>query len=224
MADYDDIGVRALLNAYANGVFPMAASAESPELYLQDPEWRGIIPLDGIRVPRRLARTIRQAPYEVRVDTDFEGVIAGCAEETPERGSTWINKEIRQLYRTLFDLGHCHTVEVWHEGRLSGGLYGVTLKGAYFGESMFSRVRDASKIALIYLCARLIHGGYSLLDTQFITPHLEQFGTIEIPRREFHGLLRDALESDGQFSRLPADAPPERILDLVREAAACDAD
>jgi len=218
MTSLNDIAVQQLLNAYANGVFPMAASANTPELYLQDPEWRGIVPLDGVTIPRRLARTIRQAPYEIHIDRDFDGVIAACAEETPERGSTWINKEIRQLYGALFKSGHCHTVEIWHDGQLAGGLYGVTLQGAYFGESMFSRVRDASKIALIYLCARLIAGGYTLLDTQFTTPHLEQFGTIEVPRLKFKRKLERALSVEGDFLRLPIDTAPDDILAIVRNA------
>ncbi|MEO1793413.1 MAG: leucyl/phenylalanyl-tRNA--protein transferase [Pseudomonadota bacterium] len=211
----EDIAVRELLNAYAHGVFPMAASASTPELYLQDPEWRGVLPLGDIRVPKRLARTIRQAPYEIRINTDFDGVIDGCAEETPERGSTWINQEIRQLYRILFERGHCHTVEAWSDGKLVGGLYGVALGGAYFGESMFTRARDASKITLMYLCARLIRGNFVLLDTQFITPHLAQFGTVEIPRREFKVLLNIALGRKGDYHALAETASPEDVLSIL---------
>lgn len=218
MTTYEDRGVYELLNAYANGVFPMAASANSPELYLQDPDWRGVIPLDAVNVPRRLARTIRQQPYEIRFDTDFDAVIDGCAAERPGRESTWINREIRQLYRALFDRGFCHTVEAWHDDELVGGLYGVSLKAAFFGESMFSSARDASKIALIYLCARLIAGGYRLLDTQFTTSHLSQFGTVEIPRRDFHRMLDRALRTQGDFERLPSDTPPDRIVEIVRAA------
>ncbi|MEM9029217.1 MAG: leucyl/phenylalanyl-tRNA--protein transferase [Pseudomonadota bacterium] len=218
MTTFPARAVHELLNAYANGVFPMAASATSPELYLQDPDWRGIIPLDGVVVPRRLARTIRQAPFEIHVDRDFDAVISGCAAEKPGRDSTWINREIRQLYRALFDRGHCHTVEAWRDGHLVGGLYGVSLKGAFFGESMFSEARDASKITLVYLCARLIYGSYRLLDTQFTTPHLAQFGTLEVPRRTFHRMLNRALRSDGDFYRLPVDTPPADIVEIVRHA------
>lgn len=219
MARLSDIAVDQLLNAYAHGVFPMAASADTPELYLQDPDWRGIIPLDGTHIPRRLARTIRNAPYDIRIDFDFDGVIAACAEETPDRGSTWINAEIRQLYRALFERGHAHTVEVWGNDMLLGGLYGVSLKGAFFGESMFSRARDTSKIALVYLVARLIAGGFTLLDTQFTTPHLEQFGTDEIPRRVFQSKLQRALQVEGIFEKLSVDTDPQEIIDIVRGAA-----
>ncbi|MEL6622449.1 MAG: leucyl/phenylalanyl-tRNA--protein transferase [Pseudomonadota bacterium] len=218
MASLNDIAVQQLLNAYAAGIFPMAASAETPELYLQDPDWRGIIPLDAIHIPKRLARTIRQQPFDIRIDTDFEQVISGCAEETTDRGSTWINREIRQLYRALFDRGHCHTVEAWQGEILVGGLYGVSLKGAFYGESMFSRARDASKIALVYLSARLIAGGFKLLDTQFTTPHLEQFGTVELPRQAFKAQLRRALQADADFGRLPTDTAPTDILAIVKGA------
>ncbi|MEO0730595.1 MAG: leucyl/phenylalanyl-tRNA--protein transferase [Pseudomonadota bacterium] len=216
MASLNDIAVQQLLTAYAHGVFPMAASADSPELYLQDPDWRGIIPLDRVHIPRRLARTIRNTEFEVRINFDFDATIAACAEETPDRGSTWINKEIRQLYRALFDNHHCHTVEVWDGERLVGGLYGVSLKGAFFGESMFSRARDASKIALVHLCARLRHGGFTLLDTQFSTPHLEQFGTEEVPRRVFQAKLQRALNVDAVFRKLPINTPADTIIDIVR--------
>ncbi|MGF1648819.1 MAG: leucyl/phenylalanyl-tRNA--protein transferase [Hyphomicrobiaceae bacterium] len=216
MASPDDIAVQELLNAYAHGVFPMAASAHTPELYLQDPEWRGIIPLDGLTIPRRLARTVRQEPFEIRVNSDFEATIDGCAAETPERGSTWINQEIRQLYRALFRRGHCHTVEAWQDGRIVGGLYGVSLKGAFFGESMFSRERDASKIALMHLCARLITGGFVLLDTQFITNHLAQFGAVEVPRRTFRRHLAEALRHEGNFLAMPRNLSGAEVVEIVR--------
>lgn len=216
MSTFEDRAVHELLNAYANGVFPMAASATSPELYLQDPDWRGIIPLDQLKLPRRLARTLRQRRFTIAIDRDFDAVIAGCAAEKPGRESTWINKEIRQLYRVLFNRGFCHTVEVREDDRLIGGLYGVSLKGAFFGESMFSEARDASKIALVYLCARLIHGGFRLLDTQYSTPHLSQFGTVEVPRREFHRLLDEALTVNADFLRLPQDAAPEFVIEIVK--------
>jgi len=222
MASRDDIVIeitpQVLLKAYTCGIFPMAESADDPALYWIEPQHRGILPLDNVHVPRRLARTLRTTPYEVRIDTDIGGVIEGCAASRPGRRSTWINDRIRSLYRDLFNLGHCHTVEVWHEGRLVGGLYGVALNGAFFGESMFSYARDASKIALLYLAARLMHGGFRLLDTQFVTDHLRQFGTVELNREEFHQLLEQALELDADFLRLPLDASPGDILAILGTA------
>ena len=212
MASRDDIVIeitpQVLLKAYACGIFPMAESADDPALYWIEPQQRGILLLDQVHVPRRLARTIRQACYDIRIDTDFEGVIAGCAASRPGRRTTWINRKIRALYRDLFDRGYCHTVETWRRRRLVGGLYGVALNGAFFGESMFSLARDASKVALVYLCARLIHGGFSLLDTQFVTEHLKQFGTVEIERAEFHTLLEKALAHEGDFLALPDGRQP----------------
>ncbi len=214
-----EITADVLLRAYQCGIFPMAESADDPQLHWIEPPARGILPLDRIYVPRRLARTIRSVPYEIRIDSDFEGVIAGCAEAKAGRSSTWINSRIVTLYGELFERGHCHTVEAWQDGHLVGGLYGVALGGAYFGESMFSRARDASKIALVHLCARLIEGGFSLLDTQFVTDHLSQFGTIEVRKRRFHALLADALDRDADFARLPADTDPKRILEIIAAAA-----
>ncbi len=160
MASRDDIIIeitpQVLLKAYSCGIFPMAESADDPALYWIEPQQRGILPLDTMHVPKRLARTVRTCPYEVRIDSDFEGVITGCAASRPGRRSTWINERIRGLYRDLFEMGYCHTVEVWADGKLSGGLYGVALGGAFFGESMFSTVRDASKIALVHLASRLL--------------------------------------------------------------------
>ena len=177
MASRDDIVIditpQVLLKAYSCGIFPMAESADDTALYWIEPQQRGILLLDQVHVPRRLARSIRQGVYEVRIDTNFEAVIDGCATPSPGRRTTWINRKIRGLYRELFDAGYCHTVETWQGKELVGGLYGVALGGAFFGESMFSTARDASKVALIYLCARLIHGGFSLLDTQFVTEHLK---------------------------------------------------
>jgi leucyl/phenylalanyl-tRNA--protein transferase len=148
-------------------------------------------------VPKRLARTIRQGGFEVKIDNDFEAVIEGCAAPRSGRRSTWINGRIRSLYRDLFALGHCHTVEVWQDGELTGGLYGVHLGRAFFGESMFSRARDASKIALVYLVARLRYGGFMLLDTQFVTGHLARFGAIEVSRQQFQRLLEASLAPPG---------------------------
>src|SRR5262245_58004403 len=216
MTSRDDIVIeitpQVLLKAYTCGIFPMAESADDPALYWIEPQQRGILLLDQVHVPRRLARTIRQGTFDIRIDTDFEGVISGCAASRPGRRTTWINPKIRALYRDLFDTGYCHTVEAWHEDRLVGGLYGVALNGAFFGESMFSLARDASKVALVYLCARLIHGGFTLLDTQFVTEHLRQFGTVEIERADFHLLLEKALAHEADFAALPADTPPDLIL------------
>lgn len=221
MASRDDIlpeiTPQVLLKAYRCGIFPMAESADDPALYWIEPQHRGILPLDRIKIPRRLARTIRSAPFQIRVDTDFNGVIAGCAEERPGRNSTWINTRIHELYRELFALGHCHTVEAWQGEQLVGGLYGVALEGAFFGESMFSTERDASKIALFYLIARLIKGGFKLLDTQFVTPHLMQFGAVEVMRDDFHHLLEKSLDHKGDFGALAVSAEPDEILQIIRE-------
>jgi leucyl/phenylalanyl-tRNA--protein transferase len=197
MTSLDDVMIeitpQVLLKAYACGIFPMAESAEDNALYWIEPERRGILPLDRVHVPRSLARTIKRGGFEVKVDNDFHAVIDGCAAPRAGRRSTWINGRIRALYAELFRLGHCHTVEVWQDGRLIGGLYGVHLGRAFFGESMFSVARDASKIALVYLVARLKYGGFELLDTQFVTEHLARFGAIEVGRSEFQRLLEAAL-------------------------------
>jgi leucyl/phenylalanyl-tRNA--protein transferase len=197
MTSIDDVMIeitpQVLLKAYACGIFPMAESAEDNALYWIEPERRGILPLDRVHVPKRLARTIRQGGFDVRIDRNFEEVIDGCAAPRSGRRSTWINGRIRSLYRELFALRHCHTVEVWQDGQLTGGLYGVHLGRAFFGESMFSRARDASKIALVYLIARLKYGGFTLLDTQFVTGHLARFGAIEVSREEFQRFLEAAL-------------------------------
>jgi leucyl/phenylalanyl-tRNA--protein transferase len=190
-----------LLQAYATGIFPMAESADDPELFWVDPRHRGVLPLDSFHVPRRLKRVLRRADVAVRCDTAFEAVMRGCAEASETRPSTWINDEIVRLYSALFAHGAAHSVECWHDGQLVGGLYGVSLGAAFFGESMFSRVTDASKIALVHLVARLRLGGYRLLDTQFLTPHLAQFGGIEIPRARYHRLLAGALRHRGVFGR-----------------------
>ncbi|MDX2257817.1 MAG: leucyl/phenylalanyl-tRNA--protein transferase [Hyphomicrobiaceae bacterium] len=223
MASRDDIMIeitpQVLLKAYSCGIFPMAESAHDPALYWIEPQQRGVLPLDGVHVPRRLRRTLLATDVCVRIDTDFEGVIEGCAASRPGRRSTWINSRIRSLYRDLFALGHCHTVEAWHGDRLVGGLYGVALGGAFFGESMFSVERDVSKIALLYLAARLIAGGFVLLDTQFVTEHLRQFGAVEVDREAFQILLAEAVEAQGDFHRLPHDAHAEAILEVLDRAA-----
>lgn len=188
-----EITPEVLLKAYACGIFPMAESADDPGLYWIEPERRGVLPLSAFHVPRRLARLVRQDRFEIRLDSDFDGVMNGCAAPAPGRQRTWINSRIRQLYGALHDLGQAHSIEAWQDGELVGGLYGVRLQGAFFGESMFSTVRDASKVALVHLVARLIAGGFTLLDAQFITDHLAQFGAMEISRRQYQARLDHAL-------------------------------
>lgn len=192
-----------LLNAYASGWFPMAVSPGDIRWYSPDP--RGIIPLDTFHVPARLARSLRKHPFEIRLDTAFRAVIEGCAERQDDDGN-WIDAEIIDSYCGLHDQGFAHSVEAWQDGRLAGGLYGVTLGAAFFGESMFHRVTDASKAALIALVDRLRGRGFTLLDTQWVTGHLLQFGAIEIPRRRYLRLLDRALESDVRFDE--PGAPP----------------
>lgn len=214
-----EITPQVLLKAYSCGIFPMAEAADDPALYWIEPQQRGVLPLDQIHLSSRMAQTIRNTPLQVRIDTDFAGVIDGCAASRPGRRTTWINGRIRQLYGELFDEGHCHTVEVWDGDKLVGGLYGVALHGAFFGESMFSYVRDASKIALMHLSARLIYGNFTLLDTQFVTEHLRQFGALEVDRTEFHLRLEVALQREADFLALPKNTPPAHIVDLVQCAA-----
>jgi len=203
MAEFD---ARDLLDCYARGVFPMADAREDDRVFLIDPERRGIIPLDGLHVSRRLARTVRAEPYEIRIDTAFREVVVACAASGPGRVETWINHAIEGLYVELHGLGFAHSVECWKDGALVGGLYGVSLQGAFFGESMFSRARDASKVALTHLVARLIVGGYRLLDAQFMTEHLSQFGAAEISRTDYHRRLGYALGADGDFQGAGAGA------------------
>ncbi len=214
-----DITPHVLMKAYACGIFPMAESANDPTLYWIEPEERGILPLDRVQVSKRLARTIRQQRFDVKVDNDFDAVIAGCAASRPGRRTTWINKRIAELYGELFKMGYCHTIETWLDGQLVGGLYGVHLGGAFFGESMFSTERDASKVALVYLAARLIRGGFRLLDTQFVTDHLRQFGAVEVSRSEFHKLLSEALRVHCGFHALGLDASPAEVLQLVSQTS-----
>jgi leucyl/phenylalanyl-tRNA--protein transferase len=202
-----EITPEVLLKAYACGIFPMAESAEDPALYWIEPEMRGIIPLDGFHVPSRLARTVRATPFEVWVNRDFDAVIDGCAEPKRDRARTWINERIRRIYHSLYDHGHCHSVEVYDGEVLVGGLYGVSLGRAFFGESMFHHARDASKIALVHLIARLKAGRYRLLDTQFVTDHLKIFGAVEVPKRRYHRLLEEALVGEANFAALPLDRP-----------------
>jgi len=185
-----------LLRAYAEGLFPMAERRGDPTLYWVSPERRGIIPLDGFHVPRRLARTVRSGLFTVTADRAFREVMKACAARTPERPESWINDEILRLYTALHLGGHAHSVECWRDGKLAGGLYGVRLGSAFFGESMFSRQRDASKVALVHLVDGLKRGGFALLDTQFITAHLARFGAVEITRERYLLKLQDALNRE----------------------------
>jgi leucyl/phenylalanyl-tRNA--protein transferase len=213
-----EITPEVLLKAYACGIFPMAESADDPALYWIEPDMRGIIPLEGFHLPARLARTVRSTPFTVWVDRDFDTLIDGCAEAKPDRDRTWINERIRKIYRGLFERGHCHTIEVYDGDLLVGGLYGVSLGRAFFGESMFHRARDASKIALVHLIARLRAGGYRLLDTQYVTDHLKTFGAVEVGKRRYHRLLEDALVGEADFGALVHDRPVsgEQALALLR--------
>jgi leucyl/phenylalanyl-tRNA---protein transferase len=183
-----------LLRAYASGLFPMADSADDPDLFWVEPELRGVLPLDAFHIPKRLARTVRQAPFEIRFNTAFDEVVSACAESVENRPSTWINSTISELYGALHRLGHAHSVEAWRDGQLVGGLYGVSLRRAFFGESMFSRATDASKVCLVHLVSRLRERGFVLLDTQFTTEHLKRFGAIDVPRDDYAEMLAEALE------------------------------
>ncbi|MNY16812.1 Leucyl/phenylalanyl-tRNA--protein transferase [compost metagenome] len=186
-------GPEALLACYARGVFPMAEARDDPRVFLVEPDQRGVVPLDRFHIPTRLRRTVRGEPFQVRVDTAFAAVLDACAAPMPGREDTWINDPIRRLYLELHARGHAHSIECWQDEVLVGGLYGVTLGGAFFGESMFSRARDASKVALVHLVARLRQGGWGLLDAQFLTEHLSQFGAVETPQAAYLRLLKPAL-------------------------------
>ena len=193
-------GTNDLLACYRRGVFPMGDARDDPNLFLVDPDMRGILPLDDFHIPKRLKRRVKQEPYRVTADTAFTRVMEMCAESADGRETTWINSTILNLYSALHREGHAHSVECWNDtGELVGGLYGVALGGAFFGESMFSRATDASKIALVHLAARLIEGGFTLLDAQFHNPHLEQFGLVEIPRADFKRRLKAALTVEADF-------------------------
>ncbi|MDB5418089.1 MAG: aat [Phenylobacterium sp.] len=218
----ESFSARDLLACYARGVFPMADAREDARVFLIDPEHRGVIPLERFHVSRRLARTVRAEPFEVRVDSAFHDVVLACAAAAPDRPETWINRPIETLYLRLHELGFAHSVECWRDGVLLGGLYGVALKGAFFGESMFSRARDASKVALVHLVARLVAGGFRLLDAQFMTEHLTQFGAEEIGRSEYQRRLERALAADADFQRGGAGAAPgggAAVLQAISQAS-----
>ncbi len=207
-----------LLRAYAIGIFPMAEGRDHRELHWIDPEQRGVLPLDSFHVPRKLRRRIRRDDFQVTCDSAFEKTILACAEPTDNRPDTWINPAIQELYTELHGMGFAHSVECWRDGELVGGLYGVSLGAAFFGESMFSRAPDASKVALAHLVLRLRKGGYRLLDTQFVTAHLERFGVVEIPRQEYRSALAQAITSQARFPTAIAPAEIEAFLkDCSRE-------
>ncbi|MBN2906974.1 MAG: leucyl/phenylalanyl-tRNA--protein transferase [Rhodobacteraceae bacterium] len=209
--DSSEITPELLLHAYAAGVFPMAESRDDPAIFWVDPRHRGIFPLDNFHISRSLSRKIRRAAFTIRTNTDFAGVVQACA----ARDETWINDTIRRLYQALHAMGHAHSLEVWEGETLVGGVYGVTLGGAFFGESMFSRRTDASKIALAYLVDRLRLGGFQLFDTQFLTPHLKSLGAVEISRAAYHARLAKALEAKADFNR---PGPPPSPQDLLQRS------
>jgi leucyl/phenylalanyl-tRNA--protein transferase len=201
-----------LLQAYRIGVFPMGERRDDPKLYWLDPRVRAVLPLDGFHLPKRLARTVRSGHFEVSADTAFRETMQACAEPRPGHPESWINEPILALYGELYSRGHAHSVECRRNGELVGGLYGVSVGAAFFGESMFSRERDASKVALVHLVARLVQGGFRLLDCQFMTEHLRSFGAIEIPRDDFRALLADAVDRIAAFHRDLGGADPCAIV------------
>lgn len=209
-----------LIECCARGVFPMAETRDDERVFLVDPELRGVLPLNRFHASQRLCRTVRSDRFEVRIDTAFEQVLDECAAERPRREDTWINPAIRGMYQGLFARGLAHSVECWRDGTLEGGLYGVALGGAFFGESMFSRETDASKIALVHLVARLKLGGFTLLDTQFVTKHLERFGAVEIPREVYRQHLNEAMKQRATF---PLDLPIESLRAMLDAAVATPA-
>lgn len=201
-----------LLKAYTAGIFPMAESADDPSLYWIEPDERGVIPLDKFHISTSLRKAVRRKNFEIRVDTAFDQVIMACAEKTDTRDVTWINHRILKLYTQLHKMGCCHSVESWRDGQLVGGLYGVRIGAVFFGESMFSRATDASKVALVHLVARLNAGGFKLLDAQFLNSHLAQFGTYTVPKKQYRPILEEALDGTGDFSAFKLDADPEAVL------------
>lgn len=204
-----------LVQAYASGIFPMAEAQDDPSLFWVDPQLRGVVPLDGFHVSRSLARRVKKGGFQVRVDTNLEAILDGCA----DREETWINDTIRELFMDLFDLGRAHTLEVWDEDGLIGGVYGLALGAVFFGESMFSRKTDASKIALLYLVDRLKLGGFRLFDVQFLTPHLKSLGAVEIPRNDYRALLAEALCYQANFTGPEANPSPQLVLQRMTQTS-----
>ena len=210
-----DIG----LKAYASGVFPMSEGRDNPEMFWVDPEMRGILPLDGFHLPRRLRRTVRREIFDIRTDSAFSDVMNACAAPASGRWTTWINHEIQTLFTELHERGFAHSVEAWMDDELVGGLYGIALGAAFFGESMFSRRTDASKVALVHLVGRLRLGGFQLLDTQFITDHLRQFGAVEISREAYHSRLAPALSVAGDFWLSGKSLTTDSILQSITQTS-----
>ena len=220
MVDHYIYSPETIIKAYALGLFPMAETSTSTEIRFYDPELRGVIPLDnsignGLHIPRRLRRRIKQHPYEITIDRDFISVIDACSTINETRTDTWINKDIRQLYITLHKMGFAHSVEAWKDDKLAGGLYGISLRAAFFGESMFSRKTDASKIALVHLIARLRYGGFHLLDAQFTNEHLKQFGITEITRANFKSRLEAALAAEADLNLMVQSK--SMVIDLLAD-------
>ena len=205
-----------LLRAYSAGIFPMAENADDASLYWVEPEERGILPLNSFHVPRSLAKKVRRQDFEIRIDSAFEDVMRACSEATETRPSTWINERIVNLYKQLHKMGCGHSVECWRDDKLVGGLYGIRIGAAFFGESMFSRQRDASKVALVHLVARLKFGGFALLDAQFSNDHLSQFGLVTVSRDEYHLILEPALGVDAEFDAFDADTDVTEVLRIAR--------
>lgn len=216
-SEYPSVTPEIILKAYTVGIFPMAESADDTGLFWVEPKMRGIIPLDEFHVGKRLARTVRSNRFIVKADTDFGGVIEGCSQARSSGEKTWISRKIQQLYGELFNLGYCHTIAVYDGGKLVGGLYGIMLGSAFFGESMFHYESDASKVALVHLVARMKAGGFTLLDTQFLSDHLMQFGAIEISRHNYTKLLKQALERNAHWDSLPPDLPDagRAVMDIL---------
>jgi len=217
---HDSITPNLLLQAYAAGVFPMAESRQDHDLFWVDPDERGIIPLDDFHIPKSLTKVVKQDRFTVKTDTAFREVVSACARPARGRNTTWISQRIEDLYTDLHDRSFAHSVECWQEDTLVGGLYGVSLAGAFFGESMFHTVRDASKVALVHLVARLKAGRFALLDTQFVTEHLTQFGALEINRDQYHSLLQSALAChSANFQELEAGASGSTVLQLITQTS-----
>ena len=211
-----------MLRAYRVGLFPMAETRRGLRLYWLDPEQRGILPLDGFHLGKRLRRTVLSGEFRVTSNRAFASVIAGCAAAAPGREDTWINTDIERLFQDLHRQGHAHSVECWQDDTLMGGLYGVSLGGVFFGESMFSKVRDASKVALVHLVARMRLGGYALLDTQFVTTHLAQFGAIEVPRDTYKAMLAAAVQAPAYWPADPARESLEAEIKALHRPASLD--
>ncbi|MEM7214233.1 MAG: leucyl/phenylalanyl-tRNA--protein transferase [Pseudomonadota bacterium] len=212
-----EITPQVLLKAYACGIFPMAESEEDPGMFWVEPEMRGILPLESFHIPRSLKKTLRKNPFEIRFDSAFDAVVGACAQYDETRKQTWINQRIKELYGELHKMGHAHSFEAWSGGKLVGGLYGVRLGRAFFGESMFSRMTDASKVALVHLVYEMRKSGFALLDTQFTTDHLERFGVVEIHRDEYQEMLEDALQDEAYFSPQVGGATSESILQFFSQ-------